>query len=83
METLLKQSYLKDKGSAYRYSQAYKLQIRILDNLAMVVVNLDIDDTNMNKVFNCICLYLSDKQPVPLQVYFFKFKCVLDSNNLF
>lgn len=67
METLLKQSYLKDKGSAYRYSQAYKLQIRILDNLAMVVVNLDIDDTNMNKVFNCICLYLSDKQPVPLQ----------------
>ncbi|CAG9859979.1 unnamed protein product [Phyllotreta striolata] len=67
LEGSSKSSYLKDKGSAYRYSQIYKLQIKILENLAMVVINLDVDDTTFSKVSSCVYLYLSNKQPIPLQ----------------
>ncbi|KAG5887572.1 hypothetical protein JTB14_009980 [Gonioctena quinquepunctata] len=66
-------SYLKDRGSAYRYSQAFKLQLILLENLGKVLINLDTDELMMNKMFDCIIKYLSDRQPAPLQVAAKKF----------
>nr|XP_023014503.1 TELO2-interacting protein 1 homolog [Leptinotarsa decemlineata]XP_023014504.1 TELO2-interacting protein 1 homolog [Leptinotarsa decemlineata]XP_023014505.1 TELO2-interacting protein 1 homolog [Leptinotarsa decemlineata]XP_023014506.1 TELO2-interacting protein 1 homolog [Leptinotarsa decemlineata] len=79
------ESYLKDRGSAYRYSQAFKLQQVLIDNLGKVLINLDTDATTVNKVFECMFKYLSDKQPVPLQVAaleFFKVSAVYDPSNV-
>lgn len=68
MKNLLKESYLKDKGSSYRYTQAYKLQLTVLQQLAPLIINLDIADNQIELTMNMVYLYLSNKQPLPLQV---------------
>ncbi|XP_057672878.1 TELO2-interacting protein 1 homolog isoform X1 [Diorhabda carinulata] len=67
LEKLSKDSYLKDKGSVYRYSQSYKLQVTILERLGKILIYLDVSEENMIKALNCVRIYLSNKQPLPLQ----------------
>ncbi|KAJ8974648.1 hypothetical protein NQ317_019884 [Molorchus minor] len=81
LNKLSKESYLKDKGSAYRYCQAYKLQLKILENLARILTDLDVQEEKVNETMDCIYKYLSDKQPIPLQaasIEFFKILAVYD-----
>nr|CAI5820378.1 unnamed protein product [Callosobruchus analis] len=61
------ESYMKDRGSAYRYSQAYKLQLCVLQGIGRVTVDLDITEDKIGEVLDMLVLYLSNKQPVPLQ----------------
>ncbi|CAH0559229.1 unnamed protein product [Brassicogethes aeneus] len=61
------ESHLKDKGSAYRYTQAYKLQLNIIHGLGSLLIDLDATDIHFNVAITTIIIYLSDKQPVPLQ----------------
>lgn len=68
LKNLTQESYLKDKGSAYRYSQMFKLQLTLLGNLASVLAELDVTDDDFNKSFDVVSYYLSNKQPIPLQV---------------
>ena len=68
IDKLAKESYLKDKGSAYRYSQNYKLQCTILENLARIVTDLDMLQQDFDKAMETVFKYVSDKQPIPLQV---------------
>ncbi|RZB40886.1 TELO2-interacting protein 1 -like, partial [Asbolus verrucosus] len=68
LDKLAQESYLKDKGSAYRYSQNYKLQQTILAKLPYVVTDLDMLQGDLDKIMAVVFKYLSDKQPVPLQV---------------
>lgn len=63
-----RESYLKDKGAAYRYSQGYKLQLAILNSLGRLMAYLCVQDDWLTKVSEAIFNYLSDKQPVALQV---------------
>ncbi|XP_008201481.1 TELO2-interacting protein 1 homolog [Tribolium castaneum] len=75
LDKLSVESYLKDKGSAYRYSQNYKLQVVILENLARVVTDLDMSQQDTEKAIDVVVKYVSDKQPIPLQNFalaFFK-----------
>lgn len=65
---LSKLSYLKDAGAAYRYTQAYKLQITIVQQLGRVVTDLDLADCYINEAMEAVIPYLNDKQPLPLQV---------------
>ncbi|XP_063909733.1 TELO2-interacting protein 1 homolog isoform X2 [Zophobas morio] len=67
LDKLAKESYLKDKGSAYRYSQNYKLQCTILENLAPIVTDLDMLQQDFDKTMETVFKYVSDKQPIPLQ----------------
>lgn len=62
------ESYLKDKGSAFRYSQGYKLQLRILNELGKLMAYLNVQEETLTQVSETVFRYLSDKQPVPLQV---------------
>ncbi|XP_060524749.1 TELO2-interacting protein 1 homolog isoform X2 [Cylas formicarius] len=68
LEKLSRESYLKDKGAAFRYTQKYKLQIKVLDKLGYILAYLDVQNEVMEKCMECAFLYLSDKQPQPLQV---------------
>lgn len=68
MTKLSKESYLKDKGSSYRYTQSYKLQLAVLQNLANVLTYLDMNDKDIESTIDCVFLYLGNKQPLPLQV---------------
>ncbi|KAK5650814.1 hypothetical protein RI129_001843 [Pyrocoelia pectoralis] len=67
LKNLAEHSYLKDHGAAYRYTQAYKLQLNILQHLSKVVINVDVDDNNIKNVMKTVLLYLSSKQCIPLQ----------------
>ncbi|KAF5286602.1 hypothetical protein FQR65_LT12511 [Abscondita terminalis] len=67
LEDLATHSYLKDHGASYRYTQAYKLQLNMLQQLSRVVINLDMNDTDIETVLNVVVYYLSNKQPIPLQ----------------
>ncbi|XP_025829077.1 TELO2-interacting protein 1 homolog [Agrilus planipennis] len=85
LDKLSKESYLKDKGSPYRYTQAYKLQLTLLENLARIVVDLEMIDKDTEKIIFSVLPYLSDKQPLPLQelsVKFFKDLITYDSKIL-
>lgn len=68
MKNLAKESYLKDVGSSYRCTQAYKLQLAILEGLGLVAVHLEIADDQLVSIMDAVCVYLSRKQPLPLQV---------------
>lgn len=68
LTNLSKESYLKDKGAAYRYTQAFKLQVELLENLATFSIHLDMNDKEIELIMEAVFLYLSDKQPLPLQV---------------
>ncbi|KAK4882166.1 hypothetical protein RN001_005485 [Aquatica leii] len=67
LKDLADHSYLKDHGATYRCTQAYKLQLNMLQQLSRVVVNLDMTDSDIDAVMNVVIFYLSDKQPIPLQ----------------
>lgn len=73
MGKLSKESYLKDKGSSYRYTQSYKLQLTVLQNLANVLTYLDMSDTYIESTIDCVFPYLDSKQPLPLQVILYIF----------
>lgn len=68
LRTFSTESYLKDKGSAYRYSQGYKLQLVMLNNLGMLMAYLCVQEDWLTKFSEAAFNYLSDKQPVTLQV---------------
>ncbi|XP_022899827.2 TELO2-interacting protein 1 homolog [Onthophagus taurus] len=81
LTVLSKQSYLKDRGSEYRTTQAYKLQIVILENLSQLICDIEIATEDCLKLFETVKLYLSNKQPVLLQnltVQFFKTMLIYD-----
>lgn len=73
LKNLSKESFLKDKGSAYRYSQNYKLQIILLENLIFLICNVDFQDKDIEKIMNVVFLYLNKNQPKPLQNLAVKF----------
>ncbi|KAJ2947616.1 hypothetical protein O0L34_g17417 [Tuta absoluta] len=60
-------SYLKDAGSAYRNSHAYRLQEAILTALPKLVADLVLEDEKLTEAMACASLYLTNKQPKPLQ----------------
>lgn len=68
MRKLAKESLLKDRGSSYRYTQAFKLQLEILQKLAYVISDLDMAIEHIDHAMEAAFLYLDVKQPVPLQV---------------
>lgn len=68
LKKLAEQSYLKDRGSAYRYTQAYKLQLNLLENLSDLISNLEMIVKDVELCMVSVLPYLSNKQPVPLQV---------------
>jgi hypothetical protein len=68
MEKLSRESYLKDNGSAYRYSQNYKLQLSVLEDLWKVMTDLDMLQKDFENATETVFKYVSDKQPIPLQV---------------
>jgi hypothetical protein len=68
MEKLSRESYLKDNGSAYRYSQNYKLQLSVLEDLWRVMTDLDMLQKDFENATETVFKYVSDKQPIPLQV---------------
>lgn len=72
LTNLSPKSYLKDRGSAYRYTQEYKLQLIVLQKIAQIVSDLDMSKDHVTVVLQSITTYLSCKQPLPLQV------CYLD-----
>ncbi|XP_052754419.1 TELO2-interacting protein 1 homolog isoform X2 [Galleria mellonella] len=73
------ESYLKDAGSAYRNSQAYSLQAATLATLPRLAVNLGLHDEHLDEAMNCVDVYLSKKQPKPLQALAVEFfKIILD-----
>ncbi|CAG4970184.1 unnamed protein product [Parnassius apollo] len=68
-------SLLKDRGSTYRLSPAYRLQEAMLAALPGLVVDLSLDEAGLEEAMSCVDTYLSKKQPKPLQglaVIFFK-----------
>ncbi|KAM3959761.1 telo2 interacting protein 1 [Aphomia sociella] len=69
------ESHLKDKGSAYRNSQAYSLQLAALTALPRLAVDLRLEDDHLSQAMASVDIYLTKKQPKPLQalaVIFFK-----------
>lgn len=65
---LSKQSYLKDRGSAYRYTQTYKLQTTLLEHFARIIIDLELSDEHIQNCMKVVMVYLSDKQPLLLRV---------------
>ncbi|XP_077289147.1 telo2 interacting protein 1 isoform X2 [Arctopsyche grandis] len=70
-----KDSLLKDIGSSYRFTQSYKLQVLLLEKLATLCISLNVHEKTLYEVMYATQVYLSVKQPKPLQelcVGFFK-----------
>ncbi|XP_073952139.1 LOW QUALITY PROTEIN: telo2 interacting protein 1 [Choristoneura fumiferana] len=68
-------SLLKDQGSAYRSSAAFRLQLAALASLATLIPDLGVDGDQLDHALKAVEGYLSKKQPKPLQelsVKFFK-----------
>lgn len=63
-----KGSLKQDSGSAYRYTQGYKLQLALLSGLGDLAVNLELHVENLLSLLNACTVYLSSLQPLPLQV---------------
>ncbi|KAK9721937.1 hypothetical protein QE152_g19937 [Popillia japonica] len=80
---LSKQSYLKDRGSAYRYTQTYKLQTTLLEHFARIIIDLELSDEHIQNCMKVVMVYLSDKQPLllrTLSLEFFKTLRIYDVN---
>lgn len=73
LSTFSEKSYLKDRGSSYRYTLDYKLQLLILENLVYLVTDVQLLEKDIESAMDVVLLYLSDKQPMPLQVEAVKF----------
>ncbi|KAF5286843.1 hypothetical protein FQA39_LY00376 [Lamprigera yunnana] len=67
LEDLADHSYLKDHGDAYRYTHAYKLQLNMLQSLSNLVLSIDMENSDIEKVMRIALYYFSNKQPLPLQ----------------
>ncbi|GBP90130.1 TELO2-interacting protein 1 homolog [Eumeta japonica] len=68
-------SHLKDVGSAYRSSHAYRTQLAALSSLRTLAVDLRLEDGPLERAMSCVRPYLSNRQPKPLQelaVQFFR-----------
>ncbi|GJQ69256.1 hypothetical protein Trydic_g6398 [Trypoxylus dichotomus] len=81
LKKLSNESYLKDKGSAYRYTQAYKLQITILQHFPRLIIYLEMAQEHIRSSIEVVAIYLSDKQPLPLRtlsIEFFKTLAIYD-----
>lgn len=61
------ESRKKDKGSAYRFTQLFKLQLQVLVELGDLVVNLSLQERQLDQVMAAAAPYLSCLQPQPLQ----------------
>lgn len=61
-------SLLKDAGSAYRLTQLYKLQRALLAGLGTLSLNLSLQERDIYNIALAATPYLSNKQPLPLQV---------------
>nr|CAD7392707.1 unnamed protein product [Timema cristinae] len=57
----------KDIGSAYRFTQVYKLQRVLLDGLGEVAIHLGLAEKELDNVLETVFPYLSIQQPQPLQ----------------
>ncbi|CAG2063496.1 unnamed protein product, partial [Timema podura] len=57
----------KDIGSAYRFTQVYKLQRELLDGLGEVAIHLGLAEKELDNVLETVIPYLSIQQPQPLQ----------------
>lgn len=69
LEIAADESYLKDRGAAYRYTQKYKFQLTLLENFGELFKLLDItEDANIRLAVESGIPYLSNKQPKPMQV---------------
>ncbi|KAG6445046.1 hypothetical protein O3G_MSEX003662 [Manduca sexta] len=68
-----KDSRLKDAGSWYRTTAAYSLQVAALETLPRLAVDLALQDDTLEDAMLCVDVYLSDKQPKPLQALAVKF----------
>ncbi|CAG9769438.1 unnamed protein product [Ceutorhynchus assimilis] len=83
LEKSAQTSYLKDKGSTYRYSQNYKLQVELLSKIGPILYDVDVMPETISDVIDKVQFYLSDKQPKELQaaaVGFFKMMLIYDMN---
>ncbi|XP_046389481.1 TELO2-interacting protein 1 homolog isoform X2 [Ischnura elegans] len=86
---LLKQSKIslkKDSASAYRFSQAYKLQCSLLNGLGELAVNVEFQEQDISEMLTATAPYLSCQQPQPLQdacIKTYKLACTLDHNIVF
>lgn len=65
------ESYLKDRGASYRYTQQFKMQQNVLREIGRVCVDLDVIEDEMCSIVDTIFPYLSSCQPLPLQVNVF------------
>ncbi|XP_034828881.1 TELO2-interacting protein 1 homolog isoform X2 [Maniola hyperantus] len=75
------ESHLKDTGSAYRLSHTYSLQLAVLTALPGLVTDLNLDEDKLTEAMTCVQVYLSNKQPKPLQMLAVKFfKDILSFN---
>ncbi|XP_038219576.1 TELO2-interacting protein 1 homolog [Zerene cesonia] len=75
LSRLAGESHLKDSGSAYRASGAFRLQQRALAALAPLARRLRLAPDQRHDAMDAARLYLSRKQPKPLQtlaIQFFK-----------
>ncbi|XP_069692275.1 TELO2-interacting protein 1 homolog isoform X2 [Periplaneta americana] len=61
------ESRKKDKGSAYRFTQLFKLQLQLLSELGDLVINLNLQERQLDQVMTAAAPYLSSLQPRPLQ----------------
>ncbi|KAI4457547.1 tel2 interacting protein 1 tti1 family member [Holotrichia oblita] len=81
LRKLSKESYLKDRGSAYRYTQTYKLQAMVLEHFARIIIDLELSDEQIQNCMKVVLVYLSNKQPLPLRTLsleFFKTLAIYD-----
>ncbi|XP_017773157.1 PREDICTED: TELO2-interacting protein 1 homolog [Nicrophorus vespilloides] len=78
-----KESYLKDAGSAYRYTQAFKMQEALLSQLAILINDLDMGETSIELILIGVEPYISKRQPKSLQesaIKFYRTLSVIDEN---
>ncbi|PSN37088.1 hypothetical protein C0J52_21168 [Blattella germanica] len=62
------ESKKKDNYSSYRFTQTFKLQMKLLRNLDIVVCHLNMQERQITELLNAVSPYLSRFQPLPLQL---------------
>ncbi|XP_047517372.1 TELO2-interacting protein 1 homolog isoform X2 [Pieris napi] len=81
LHTLSIESHLKDTGSSYRLSPPFHLQIAALTALAPLATELRLSEDDLEEAMKCVSIYLSRKQPKPLQALAIQFfKTILSYN---
>ncbi|XP_045496732.1 TELO2-interacting protein 1 homolog isoform X1 [Colias croceus] len=75
LSRLSNESHLKDSGSVYRTSPSFKLQLTALEAMTPLATRLKLGYEELGDAMDAVRVYLSRKQPRPLQllaVQFFK-----------